>query len=117
MKKIVYLTVFVIVSCSLVAAAHAISPQENRSLAKVNMMNRRCLEIGRTALLPKDCKSPTRVIYKGVPCFKCADSMVCNPPCSGGKRCINKRCICPPNRNMVDCNGKCISATSKCIIK
>lgn len=117
MKRIVCFIAWVIVSCSLVTAACALSPQEHRSLAKVNKMNRRCLEIGRTALIPKGCKSPTQVMYKGIPCFKCANSMECNPPCSGGKRCINRRCICPPNKNMVDCNGKCIFATSKCIIR
>lgn len=83
---------------------------------KAKYFNDSCLEIGRTAVYPKVCKSPTKVMYKGIYCYGCPEASRCNPACKGGKVCINQRCLCPPNRLLVDCNGKCQDPTVPCNI-
>lgn len=81
---------------------------------KAKSFNDSCLEIGRTVVYPSVCKKPTKVLYKGVYCYGCPEASRCKPGCKGGKVCINQQCVCPPNRLLVDCNGKCQSPTVPC---
>lgn len=91
----------------------------NRAILAKNAQyfNDVCLEIGRTAVIPRVCKSPTKVMYKGLYCFGCPEASRCNPGCRGGKICVNQKCMCPPNRMLVDCNGRCQSPTVPCVLE
>ena len=73
-----------------------------------------CWEIGRTATYPTMCDKPSYVTYKGVICWGCAKASQCQPACSGGKVCINQKCVCPPNQFLYDCKGRCIPPSIPC---
>ena len=88
-------------------------PTRYQTMSNVKYFNDVCLEIGRTAVYPKFCK-PTGVMYKGVYCFGCPEAHICRPACTGGKVCINQRCVCPPKQLLIDCNGRCQSPTVPC---
>lgn len=81
---------------------------------RFKQMDRLCWEIGRTATYPSMCKNPTKVVYRGIMCWGCPEANKCNPMCTGGKVCVNQRCVCPPNQIMYECNGRCVSPTTPC---
>lgn len=113
MKKLfMIVTVLVLIlACTDAQARFSKAKLANRA----QYFNDSCLEIGRTAVYPRVCKNPTKVTYKGVYCFGCPEASRCNPGCRGGKICINQKCMCPPNRLLIDCNGKCQSPTVPCM--
>lgn len=97
---------FIIVILLLVGSASFAKAGQYSPAAQ--SMDNVCEEIGLKAVAPVGCLL-SMVNYKGRSCYSCRAAEKCNPECNGGKICINKRCVCPSNRGLVDCNGVCVS--------
>lgn len=98
-KTIFLLTIFMIMSERTYAQS---------GYFRVEKMSAACDEIGMSGQMPSGCLLQTTV-YKGQTCYRCRPEEKCNPECQGGKMCVDKRCVCPPNRGLVDCNGVCVN--------
>lgn len=97
--------VFLLVAVLVVCSEEAYS---QRGYLKAEKMGVVCDEIGMSGQAPAGCMLQTK-IYKGATCYRCRPEEKCNPECRGGKMCVDKRCICPSNWGLVDCNGVCVN--------
>lgn len=92
---------------ALVLACSAFDARAGQYLPTVQKTDSVCEEISMSARAPSGCLLKM-VSYKGLTCYQCRGADTCKPSCSGGKICSSGKCVCPPNRGLVDCNGVCV---------
>lgn len=114
MKKVCFIVVWCFFCLGLLISGSEARYNRYTVANRVKSFNDSCLDVGRTAVIPRVCKEPTRVMYKGIYCYGCPEASVCKPGCRGGKVCINQRCVCPPKQLLIDCNGQCQSPVVPC---
>lgn len=89
-------------------AGVAFEVQAGQYLPSTQSQDSVCDEIGMSSQAPSNCLL-SLINYKGRTCYQCRGRSSCNPSCTRGKICSDKRCICPPNKGLVDCNGVCVN--------